>query len=256
MHGTVLHVFFNGLKALGLEAVEEVWGLFRSALPNTAACNAHYQTRRSRRGLCPDAPATLEIFERVLVELKSIQYNDSWYPHPDRPGNTSGVELQARKIPKEYIDKAKKADIKWNGTPNMPGFEGPVLTRLKQLQSSLGNPVLPIVAGAFGEINKAFDALLKHAAQIGAERLFRRMRLSPAPSANGYLLQQLRVKIGSTILRGRGAMLMAKLSHVGPTAAQASRRNQRMAERTLFHPLDIDQTGAFFNSNGHQGYGG
>ena len=135
----------------------------------------------------------------------------------------------------------------------MPGVEGPAVTRLKQLQSSLGNPVLPIVAGAFGEINKAFDALLKHAAQVGAERLLRRMRLSPAPRAKGLLLQQLRVKIGPTILRGQGAMLMAKLSHVGPTAAQTSRRNQRSAERAFFHPLDIERIGDFFCSGGLHG---
>ena len=130
--------------------------------------------------------------------------------------------MRARKIPQEYIDKARAADIKWNGTPEIPGAIGPVQNRLMQLQSSLGHPVLPLVAGAFGEINRAFDALIKHAAQVGAERLYRRMRLASAPTAKGVLTQQFRTQIGSTILRGRGAMLLARLAHVGPTAAQAA----------------------------------
>lgn len=246
VHDSVLHVFVEGLRAMGIEAQEEVWGLFRLALPQTAACDEHFQSRVTRRALVPDALVTLETFERVLVELKTIQFNHSRYPHPDRPGDTSGVELRARKIPKEYIDKARAADIKWNGTPDIPGATGPVYNLLMQLQSSLGHPVLPLVAGAFGEINLAFDALIKHAAQIGAERLYRRMRLASAPTAKGVLTQQFRTQIGSTIVRGRGAMLLARLSHVGPTPAQAARRIRNISERSFFAQFDIDQLASYY----------
>ena len=82
------------------------------------------------------------------------------------------------------------------------------------------------------------------------------MRCTPTPSAKGVLVKHFRTNIGSTILRGRGTMMLARLAHVGPTSAQSSRRHQSLAERSFLGSLHIDQLAAYYNGGARSCRGG
>ena len=94
----------------------------------------------------------------VLHELKVISCNKTRY----RPGwKERDVERRAAALQQEYLDKARKADRRYNGV--LPGVEGPVEHRLLGLGEVRG-----VVTGNFGEVSGATHLLQAHLATCRA----------------------------------------------------------------------------------------
>ena len=71
------------------------------------------------------------------------------------------ILIYINKVHNEYLEKARKADIKWNNTPQ--NAVGPIESRLNEFGT-----VLPFVFGYLGEANKAVRTLLKEIATVAA----------------------------------------------------------------------------------------
>ena len=65
---------------------------------------------------------------------------------------------------------------------------------------------MPLVIGAFGEINNEFDKLLKHVAEIGAERNWRTMGARSQSEARGALISYFRDIVGICAVRENARM--------------------------------------------------
>ena len=74
-----------------------------------------------------------------------------------------GVERRADKVPAEYVQKAKAADVRYCGTS--PGVVGPIQQYLDSLP-----PVLPLVFGSMGETSAGVALLAGALAEEGAQR--------------------------------------------------------------------------------------
>ena len=99
-----------------------------------------------------------------LGDVKTISFTVSNYGGDNRTKNGAAVEAKANKVHNEYdtyLEKARKADIKWNNTPQ--NAVGPIESRLNEFGT-----VLPFVFGYLGEANKAVRTLLKEIATVAA----------------------------------------------------------------------------------------
>ena len=109
-----------------------------------------------------------------------------------------------------------------------PPDQGPMERRLETF-----GPILPLVFGAFAEVNKAFDQLINDLAKVGAGSMYRSMLLKSPIQAKGVLVWKLRQRIGTAIHRANAEMLLARVPQIGARAAANAERQQR-AQRNFF----------------------
>ena len=120
-----------------------------------------------------------------IGDVKTISFTVSNYGGVNRTKNGAAVEHKANKVHKEYLEKARKADIKWNNTPQ--NAIGPIESHLNEFGT-----VIPFVFGYLGEANKAVRTLLKEIATVGARNLWRQMGQTCQVNAYGVLLNSYR----------------------------------------------------------------
>jgi len=94
-------------------------------------------------------------------------------------------------------------------------------------------PVLPLVFGAFGEVNAEFRQMLNKLAAFGAPPLWQRMLLKSSTQATGVLVSRLRARVGMAIHRANAYLLLNRLPLVG-IRASANAHAQHRARRSLF----------------------
>jgi hypothetical protein len=66
-----------------------------------------------------------------LGDVKTISFMDANYGGSNRTENGAAVEARAHKVHKDYLKAARKADSKWNNTPQ--NVVGPIESRLKRI---------------------------------------------------------------------------------------------------------------------------
>ena len=110
-----------------------------------------------------------------------------------------------------------------------------------------------------GEINSEFDDLLKHAANVGASRLWQPMLAASRAKAEGILLWNLRRRMGCEASRANVQHLMDRSAFItGDAAAAAARSLRDRAMSSHFQggdPGSVGQAHAMSRSN-HGARGG
>ena len=96
----------------GVIADAEPFGLFSPLIPTSAtSTNGDLHNTRDRQGLVPDLfitfPSEHGPSSSQLAEIKSLSAGVTWYQ-----SNQKAVDQCAKRLPKEYLDKAQKIDRK------------------------------------------------------------------------------------------------------------------------------------------------
>ena len=146
------------------------------------------------------------------------------------------MDERAKGLPKLYLDKAKKIDRKYCGTP--VDQEGPLEQRLK----SFGE-LNCLVAGQYGEVSQHYHDLLAKLAKLKAARFSHTHGRVLSNSEQGVLLNQLRRRLSITIIRAQSSCLLSRLSHYQPGARQAAKRRALTKQRE--EQLNQDQRAHF-----------
>ena len=130
------------------------------------------------------------LFQRAtgayLGDVKTISFTTSNYGGRKRTEPHLAVNTRARKVHKEYLNKAKAADRKWNNTPQ--NAVGPIELRLNEFGA-----VRPFVFGFLGETNNANSPLAHLAPYIDDCQMVR-------------LRQHLRLQVNPRVLAPPGAL--------------------------------------------------
>ena len=134
------------------------------------------------------------------------------------------MDRRAAKLPQEYLDKARKADRKYNGT--LPGEVGGVEQKLVDLGEVRG-----VVCGNFGEVSQQTHLLLAHMAdsrvRVAGVVRGRRGVMRSEVSERALAISALRRRLGVATVRAQSLSLHGRLETLGPgTAAAAGRRKQ------------------------------
>ena len=167
-----------------------------------------------------------------IGDVKTISFTVSNYGGINRTKNGAAVEHRANKVHKEYLDKARKADIKWNNTPQ--NAIGPIESRLNEFGT-----VIPFVFGYLGEANKAVRTLLKEIATVGARNLWRQMGQTCQVNAYGVLLNSYRRTLGVAAVRANARM---KLRVLGTLLGRSNdaQHNSATREEARFRKAEWD----------------
>ena len=148
------------------------------------------------------------LFQRAtgeyLGDVKTISFTTSNYGGLKRTEPHLAVNTRARKVHKEYLNKAKAADRKWNHTPQ--NAVGPIELRLNEFGA-----VRPFVFGFLGETNNAVRKLVKDIATVGARNLWRQMGQTSQVNAYGVLLGKFRRTVGVAAVRANACMKLRVL---------------------------------------------
>lgn len=220
-HDTIKWRICEDLREMGVRARPEVFGLFATALPQTARDELGRWTTRKRQGLVPDllvgVPMPGGAADRdCLFELKTLHAGPSTYPASSTE-RCAAACTRAEALPKEYATKAQRLDREFCDTP--PGVVGPVERRLLALGTVRG-----LVFGHWGETSPDVEDLLSIAAEVGARRHWRAMQ-APSPGvALGSLVWLLRRRWGMAAWRASARLLLDRLEHIGAGAATAAAR--------------------------------
>ena len=131
----------------------------------------------------------------------------------------------------EYVRKARRADVEYNDWDPATQGMGPCEERLGEFGVTRA-----LVAGPRGEVSTDFTRLVKNAADVGAERKWRRMGARSQSEARAVLLNRYRRMAGITIVKAAARLMRESLETVlcGGGAAAAARRRKwsRRFERT------------------------
>ena len=162
---------------------------------------------------------------RVLHELKVISCSTTRY----KPTcEARAVDRRASQLQKEYIQKARAADRRYNEVPE--GEVGPVEQKLLQLGEIRG-----VVAGNWGEVSEPCHALLAHLAtsrvRVAGPTRGRRGILRSEEAERAMAMSTLRRRLGVATVRAQSLSLLGRLEGLGPGTAAAAGRRQHAAEQ-------------------------
>ena len=170
---------------------------------------------------------------RLPVELKTIQACATRYP-ASLSRRCEAVERRAAGIATEYEQKLRRLDERLGSPPEA----GPLLAKLRSFP-----PVVPLVVGAFAELNAEFDELVGTLAQCGAAENLRHIGAPSRAAATGTLAWLYRRRIGFVALRGQARLKLDGLRYAGAdgaararetTAARLSAAAQRLCARSAW----------------------
>ena len=221
----------NDGREMGQRPVTEVYGLFAAGIPQKARLELAKTPARKRHGLVPDFMMTLKQPpsppEDQLLELKTVNLARSHYRFSDNYGEKETkipIKRRSAQIPREYVQKAQKADQTYCGTS--PGTVGPI----EQVLRSRFDHVIPLVFGAFGEVNDGVEELIKQLAELGAVIHWRRMKAREPEEAVGALSWMLRRRWGITAVREAARLTLGRLRFAG-----ANPRNSDIEPQSSAH---------------------
>ena len=108
--------------------------------------------------------------KRAVFEVKTVHVCPSRY----RRTGQRAVDTRAKQVPKDYFRRAHGLDKKYAPSDtradfSSPGPKGPFERSFDSLAT--GGPT-PAVVGAFGELNKKFDGVVRMRTGQGADAVF------------------------------------------------------------------------------------
>ena len=162
---------------------------------------------------------------RVLHKLKVISCSTTRY----KPTCAErAVHRRASQLQKEYVQKARAADRRYNEVPE--GEVGPVEQKLLQLGEIRG-----VVAENWGEVSEPCHALLAHLAtsrvRVAGPTRGRRGILRSEEAERAMAMSTLRRRLGVATVRAQSLSLLGRLEGLGPGTAAAGGRRQHAAEQ-------------------------
>ena len=207
------------MRAVGLQPIVEVYGLFAHLLPQHAHGLLDAEAPRKRQGLVPDfmmrgRRRNEGTINPMLMELKTLHHGSSTYPASEIRCNA--VARRAATIHSEYLRKARWLDQRFLGV--QAGHTGPVELKLRGF-----GEIKALVFGAWAEASDDIKWLLEAAAQHGALR----HSLDDAETrgdAAARMKTCLRRKWGLAACQANARLLLDRLGAVGPGAAAAANR--------------------------------
>ena len=138
------------------------------------------------------------------------------------------VDRRADALQQEYLDKARKADRRYNGV--LPGVVGPVEQRLLGLGEVRG-----VVAGNFGEVSGVTHLLLAHLAtcrvRVAGPTRGRKGVMRSEDAERALAISSLRRRLGVATVRAQCLSLHGRLDGLGPGTAAAAGRRRQAAEQ-------------------------
>ena len=200
----------------GVIADAELYGLFSCLIPASAtSTNGDLERVRDRQGLVPDLYITFPS-EHVpssgqLVEIKALSAGATWYQ-----SNQKAMDQRAKRLPNEYLNKARNIDINHHCTSN--NQEGPLEQRLKgfgELQC--------LVAGQYGEVSQHFHDLLEKTVTSKSNHITQVEGCHLSDSERGLLLHQMRRRLSISIIRSQSSCLLSRLGRISPGAKDAAK---------------------------------
>ena len=141
------------------------------------------------------------------------------------------MDQRARRIPKEYRDKAQNIDQKYCGA--LPRQTGPLEQRLQDF-----GEIACLVAGQYGEVSQHFHDLLKRLVVSKAAHISQVEGRGVSESERGLILHQLRRRLSVSIITAQSSCLLSRLHHFNPGAKDAARRRAFAKQRAEQHTLD------------------
>ena len=124
------------------------------------------------------------------------------------------MDQKAKQIPNLYKNKARKIDIKYNGTT--AGQVGPLEQRLRGY-----GDILRLVAGQYGEISQDFHDLIKKLASTKANHISLLEGRPVSDSERGLILHHTRKRLSIYIITAQSRCLLTCLNHMAPAAKEA-----------------------------------
>ena len=250
-HNTILHLLHRLCLWSGLPVEMEVFNLFSGLIRQEGMSG--FEKARQWQALVPNMRITVldpvfGVLRPVLHELKVISANKSRY----KPNSTlRAVDSRASLLQKEYLDKAKAADIK-SGTA--VGEVGRVEAKLL----SLGN-IRGIVCGNWGEVSEDTHALLhimaKNRVRVAGPSTGRKGILRSEEGEMSMVMGHLRRTLGVATIKAQCLSLLGRVESLGPgSSAAASRRRQTAELERQFrlqreaHSLSVRQGRAVFRT--------
>ena len=218
-HDAIKWRMWEDAREMGQYANTEIYGLFAAHIPQLGRQALNSLPPRKRHGLVPDFMMRLEhenTTEDYLLELKVVHMSRSHYKLAPSEERCLAVKRRARNVPRDYVAKAQTADQKYCHT--LPGTVGPIEQRLRNFTH-----VVPLVFGAYGEVNEGVETLLSQLAELGAKRHWRRMKATNHEVAKGAIAWLLRRRWGMTALRENARLTLDRLQFVGVDTAVDAR---------------------------------
>lgn len=232
-HDAVKFALEHAMLAMSITPEVEVFNLFADLFSPSQINDLDNKGDRHRQGLVPDfqVPKLTPRFHKQLAELKGITLTKTHYPTRESTHSRSTREACAhrgRAIEAEYLRKACYLDRTCQADKYSPPAPGPVQERLHHL-----GPILPLVFGAFNDVNQELEGLVSAMASAGAVSLWRQMLQPDYASAKGVLMWQLRRDIGMEMHRANADLILDRVRRVGGRAEAAAGRRAHSA-RTFF----------------------
>ena len=207
----------------GLDAEVEVFNLFSALIPQEGL--SRIEKARKLQSIVPDLRITIPVEGNPtpsLHEVKIISSSKTRYtPHRQGQEATRAVDKRSSELQGEYVQKAKKTDESYCGTPE--GTIGPVERKL----ASLGE-VKGIVVGAFGEASQSLHDLIHHLAdsrvkmigpQLGKKGQYRSEKAEIA-----IVTSFIRRTLSVCGVKGQAWTIINRLDSLGPGSTMAVRR--------------------------------
>ena len=119
----------------------------------------------------------------------------------------------------EYINNARDLDRRYRSDH-----------KIEECIKSHG-PILPLVFGAFGEVNSRFNDLVDALAAHGSTNHWRTMLADNATDAKAPLIDRIRCSLGMAIHRANSDLILNRVNYVGPHAAGAATRRAQQEQR-------------------------
>ena len=152
--------------------------------------------------------------------------------------NRKTVDQRANGLQKEYLDKVKKVDEKYLGTPK--DHIGPLQQRLREF-----GEIVSLVAGQYGEVSQDFHLLLSRLATSKARMVSQNEGRPISDNERGLILNQLRRRLAVTIIKSQSNSLLSRLSHMNPGAKEAAQRRAVAKQRQSWSALEKDTIAHF-----------
>jgi hypothetical protein len=176
---------------------------------------ARYRTRAATVDLrvaldLPDGSRAID----HIVEMKSVHFGMGHYSAA-APTRKLAVNRRADKLDAERRMQLQNTDRDVFDTP--AGQVGPMEQKLNGFPRVIG-----IASGAFGEISKSLDDLLKTYATMGAETWMGKLGAPTPMQARFTLLGLMRKELGVTVARGHAKLIIARARTLHTQTARAA----------------------------------
>ena len=181
---------------------------------------------KKRKEVTPDILAYIPVGDDPTAarlpqtyDSKSINHGPTHYPEyygrrgrpPDEiPPVSKPVETRERLVSREYENKLRNIDTKFNGTP--PDTIGPMRTALRSYGGCQG-----LISGYYGDLSPGYEELIKTTAAVGAMRQAYMYGLDPDNSTNhirSVIANKVRTRWAMMVFRENAMLKLVNIKHI------------------------------------------